>query len=308
MSLLEAWSRIDTLSFEGESVRTETDKATGETVSSPEPSRFKCWMSDLQLNRARWKCDETGRSWECVHFIDPIRYRVEFSPRVCRWRNGSAPFLVMSEIQACDGKDVVSEERSRSRRTRYILDDYREGKWLHLFDLGLRCLPPFLSISPNLVIGEIDAQSLAPQAGQNTHTPQYTVKFPDYLLTVDVTWDATRHWFTKIESTRLGMPSVLLEKLRRKENLSREEETRLRTEREVIETESFLADDFEESPQAGIYFPRKLSFSNDWRDKRLETWTWTFKKWMANVPVPNELFRLEIPAGCHVHDRRKTSS
>jgi hypothetical protein len=188
------------------------------------------------------------------------------------------------------------------------LDDYRAGKWLDRYTLGLLCLPPFVSISPNQVIAEIDARSVAPHAGQNTTTPQYTLQFPNHLLTVEVTWDVTRHWFTKIESTRLGIPPVLLAKLRRKENLNREEESRLKTEREVVETESFIADDFEESPQAGIYFPRKLSFSCDWRGTRSESWSWVFKNWIANVPVPNEFFRLEIPAGCHVHDRRKSSS
>jgi hypothetical protein len=312
MSLLESWSRISSLAFEGESIYTEEDKSTGETITSPEPNRFKCWLADLQLNKARWECDETGRRWDWFPFISPIRYRVEYTPRVSRWIDGAAPFLVRGETQAFDGKTAVSEERfvrpERPERTRYFLDDYRDGKWLNLMTLGLRCLPPFLSISADRVIAEIDTQSVAANSGENSQTGQYSLKFPRYLLSAEVTWDAARHWFTKVESTRLGTPSALLDKLRKKENLSTDEASRLRTEREVIETTSYIVDEFDQSPQAGIYFPRKINYTCHWINKRYETWSWVFKNWNANVPVPNELFHLEIPANARVHDRRKPVS
>ena len=267
MPLLEPWSRIRSLSFEGESIFTETDKASGETLSPPEPSRFKCSLADLQLHKARWEYDAAKRRWYSFPFPEPIRYRAEYFPQVHRWINGSAPFCETMATEICDGTSVFSEERGHRSgqfgRTRYSLDHYRRGRSLETTILGLRALPPLVSCVTFRVIAEIDSQGIAAKREPGSNLWKFSLNFPQFRQDVEVTWDDSRHWFTKIESTRWGMPSVLLDKIREKGDLNEEERMRLKTDREIVETEVYEASEFEETQQAGIFFPRTITSIRD---------------------------------------------
>jgi hypothetical protein len=307
MPLLEPWSRIRSLSFEGESTFAETDKASGETLSQPEPSRFKCSFADLQLSKARWEFDAGNRRWNSIYFPEPIRFRTEYFPRVHRWINGSAPFCETMATDVCDGISVFSEERSHPSgqfgRTRYSLDPFHHRRSLEIMILGLRALPPLLSIGHFCVIAEIDSREITAEMAPGATLPTFTINFPEARQEVKVTWDNSRHWFTKIESTRWGISAALLDLLRQKGDLNEEERRRLRTESEIVETESYEASEFEEAEQAGIFFPRAITFIRDWRKTR-ETKSWRFKFWTANADEPDDLFRITIPADCPVNDWR----
>jgi len=307
MGLLEAWSSIHSLSFEGESTFSESDEEKGENLVAPEPSVFKCWLTDLQLNKSRWESYPQDRRCDFFPFFEPIRYRAEYKPRVSRWIQGAAPFLIGHSTEVCDGGDVLTERlrgyHNGVEKKEYIWDDYRDGKNLDTWTLGVRFLPPLLSTSSYRILAEIDSRGIEPRTDPGDATSWYELSFPEYRQEIKVYWDARKNWFTRIEAARWGIPWDILDKLKLHGTISAEDKVRVETERELVDSETFEAGDFEEVPRGGLFFPGKVSYQRNWR-KTCTKYAWKYSRWGVNEEMPDDLFRMPIPKGSRMHDRR----
>ena len=279
---------LEGLYFESESTVTRTDGQTGNVLVQPEPGFSKCWIPRMDLRR----------------------FRAEYNPLVVP-RGKTPEFSLNDSIQTCHDDTVSWILRRRSDGNREIRPSYQlmtrnrghTDSMLH--HTGLIGLPLFVSlwnVRPLIEMHEgrceVDPSDAASSA------IKFRVRRDEVLVEIEAIWDTTRQWFLSVKGKRWGINESLLQKLRDQLDLSEGDKQRLRTEREVVGTELYEFDEFEEAPRAGVHFPRKMVRRRENRgDIREESYA--IRRWETNLEMPEDLFQPNFPAGCRIQDNRK---